>query len=113
MARTDLTPASTSRTGLAWSGTPANVDGHAFGDNGRRLVRIKNTADAARTVTVPTALQVDGLEVEDLDVPVPATTGDVTIGPFTPIYRQPNGKVHLDYDDADGLSVQLIEYPAG
>lgn len=112
MARTDLTPASTSRTGLTWAGAPANVDGHMFGDNGRRLVRLKNTDASARTVTIPTAVQVDGLDVEDLVVPIPATTGDVTIGPFTPLYRQPNGKVHLDYSATAGLSVQLIEYPA-
>ncbi|WP_336214389.1 hypothetical protein [Nonomuraea sp. LPB2021202275-12-8] len=112
MARTDLTPVTTSRTGLAWAGAAANVDGHAFGDNGRRLVRLKNTDAAARTVTVPTAVQVDGLDVEDLEVTIPATTGDVTIGPFTSVYRQPNGKVHLDYSAVAGLSVQLIEYPA-
>lgn len=109
MARTDLTPALAARSGLAWAGVPANVDGHAFGDNGKRLLRFKNSDAAARTVTIATTVQIDGLDVEDLQVVIPASTGDVTMGPFTGIYRQPNGKVHVDYDDVDGLSVQLIE----
>lgn len=111
MARTDLTAAATSRAGLAWAGVPANIDGHAFADNGRRLVRFKNADASPRTVTLVTGGQADGLEIEDRQVVIPANTGDVTVGPFTGVYRQPNGKVHLDYDDITGLTVQLIEVP--
>ncbi|MFI6485159.1 hypothetical protein ACIBH1_45125 [Nonomuraea sp. NPDC050663] len=111
MARTDLVPAATSRAGLAWTGTPAIADGHMFADNGKRLVRIKNAHTSAATVTIPTTGTVDGLPVDDREVVIPANTGDVTIGPFTSVYRQPNGKVHLDYSAPTGLTVQLIEHP--
>ncbi|GAA3144922.1 hypothetical protein Ppa06_58210 [Planomonospora parontospora subsp. parontospora] len=113
MARTDLTAVAMTRAGvnLGAALTPANADGHAYIDNGRRMVRLKNTDSTAKTVTVQIPATVDGQDVEDREYIVPATTGDVLLPPFPAVYRRPDGKVFLDYSAITGLSVAVYELP--
>ncbi|WP_433355626.1 hypothetical protein ACQP25_17245 [Microtetraspora malaysiensis] len=113
MARTDLNVVALTRAGvnLAAALTPAAVDGHAFDYNARRMLRVKNSGGTARTVTVQIPGTVDGQDIMDRPYVIPATTGDVLIPPFPAVYRQPNGKVHIDYDDPAGLSVAVFELP--
>jgi hypothetical protein len=84
MARDVLTVQDVSRTGLAVSyaaGDSAN--GHSF-DNARHNVflHIKNSDGSPVNATIITPNTVDGLAIGDLVVVIPATTGDVMIGPF-------------------------------
>src|SRR6478736_1945942 len=80
----------TQRPGLAVLSTvfvAANAGGDTFQNDGRTLLRYKNTSGAPITVTVddPTSV-LAGAQAFNPDVQfvVPATTGDVTIGPFPP-----------------------------
>jgi hypothetical protein len=76
IAQAGITP-----TYEAFNATPA--DGHTFSNDGRTFLQLKNTNGAQRTVTIKTVATVDGLEVADLTVTVPATTGDKMVGPFS------------------------------
>lgn len=116
MARTDLPVTLTTRAGHNLASalpTPATVDGHSFLNNGRRMVRVKNTNAAPQTVTVQIPGEVEGQPLTDRPYTIPATTGDVLIPPLPAIYNQANGRVYLDYSDPTGLSVDVIELPAG
>lgn len=109
MARGDLTPQTPARTGTATTFTPAVVDGHAFANNGRRMLRIKNTDASPKTVTVISPPLGDGRGVDPTPIVVPATTGDVLTPCWPASYNQPTGRVHLDYSAVTGVSVAVIE----
>lgn len=115
MARTDLTVTPLTRAGLslAAAGTAAIADGHMFTNNGRRMLRVRNTDSSSKTVTAQIPGTVDGQDIADRQYTIPATTGDVVIPPFPNAYNQADGKVYLDYSAITGLSVQVIELPAG
>lgn len=115
MARTDLPVTKITRAGhdlAAALPTPADVDGHAFINNGRRMLRVKNAAAEARTVTVQIPGVIEGQPIPDVPYAIPAD-GDVLIPPLPAIYNQAGGKVFLDYPDPDGLTVHVLELPAG
>ncbi|MEU7891696.1 hypothetical protein AB0B45_02400 [Nonomuraea sp. NPDC049152] len=113
MARTDLTAVVVPRAGmdLTVALAPAVVDGHMFVHSERRMVRVKNTNAASRTVTLQIPVTVDGQDVVDRQYVIPALTGDVLIPPPPAVYRQANGKVYIDYDNPAGLTVAVLELP--
>jgi hypothetical protein len=45
-------------------------------------LEVKNTSGSAATCTVATPGSVDGIDLDDYEFTVPATTGDVEVGPF-------------------------------
>lgn len=110
MARTDITPqTSSAREGLVIAWEAANADGNAVTNNGDRRVLVRSSASADRTVTQVTGGTVNGLDVADPTVTVPAGE-TVQLGPWPPVYDQPDERsVHLDYDDATSLEVAAIE----
>ncbi|WP_406298066.1 hypothetical protein OG948_21275 [Embleya sp. NBC_00888] len=111
MARTDLTAQTPARTGAATTFTPAIADGHAFANNGRRILRIKNTDATQKTVTVLSPPLGDGRGVDPTLIVVPATTGDVLTPCWPASYNQSTGKVHVDYSAVTGLSIAVIDVP--
>ncbi|MFF0770975.1 hypothetical protein ACFYUK_18970 [Nonomuraea wenchangensis] len=116
MPRTDLPLTKIVRAGhdlAAALPTPAIADGHAFVNNGRRMIRIKNANAAPRTVTVQIPGEVEGQPLPDVPYTIPADDGDVLIPPLPAIYNQAGGKVFLNYSDPAGLTVQVLELPAG
>ena len=71
--------------GLTPSFTAATAtDGFEFvGNDGQVFIRIKNTNASTRTATpTPTGKSRSGLSLTGTGVNIPATTGDVLIGPF-------------------------------
>ncbi|MEV4091449.1 hypothetical protein [Streptosporangium saharense] len=115
MARTEATITPLPRSGLALSTTPANpatVDGLMFTWSDKRVIRVKNTDSAPKTVTLVIPGQIDGQEIPDRNYVIPATTGDVLIPPLPAVYRQPNGKVWIDFSATTGVSVGVYELPA-
>ncbi|MEW1843144.1 hypothetical protein AB0392_34830 [Nonomuraea angiospora] len=113
MARTNLTVTAMPRTGLNLAGalTPANTDGHAFPHSSKRQIRVKNAASAVRTVTLVIPGQLEGQPLPDVPYTIPANTGDVLIPPLGDVYRQSDGTVWINYDDAAGVSVAVYELP--
>ncbi len=127
MARIALT-VQTLDSSVATGLTPAPVvgiaDGHMFENPasnaryGTRFARVENTGVAARDITFQTGAKVEGVDIEDLTISIPA--GEVRIfGPFSPrVFNQPTGStdpgyVYVDYDagnEAD-LSIEVYEMP--
>jgi hypothetical protein len=110
MARVTLTPQQIVRTGLApvFAGWDAGLQ-HGFANDGRIFAQVKNTNAAVRTVTVQTPGTVDGLAVAERTVNIPATTGDVMIGPFPPsAYNQADGQVYLDIDVVLNVTIAIF-----
>ncbi|TMR97539.1 hypothetical protein [Nonomuraea basaltis] len=114
MARTDLTSVMSSMSGvdLTTGFTAANVDGHMFADHGRMVLFAKNTDGTAKQLLFDIPVLIEGQAVPDKQVTIPAITGFFLIGPFKPVYRQPNGKVNIDYSAVTGVSVKLVDLPA-
>ncbi|MGW4639556.1 hypothetical protein ACWEN6_13560 [Sphaerisporangium sp. NPDC004334] len=116
MARTDLTPTPVTRAGLSLAAAlpnPGNAQGHMYVNSPYRWLRVKNTDSNPVTVTAQIPGTVDGQDIEDRTYTIPATTGDVLIPPFPAVYNQPNGKVYIDLSGAAGVTLQLLESPAG
>lgn len=85
MPRTAVTVAALSRTGksLGDAGTAGDATNHhEFVNNGNTIIRVKNTGGGACTVTLNIQRTVDDRVPAARTVNVPATTGDVLIGPF-------------------------------
>ncbi|WP_188193444.1 hypothetical protein [Nonomuraea sp. SYSU D8015] len=80
MPRVNVTTQKITRAGLNPSLTAPTVDGDII-DTGTTFLYVKNDNAGACTVTVQTPLQVDGLDVSELVVSVPAA-GIRLIGPF-------------------------------
>ncbi|MFE3197168.1 hypothetical protein [Embleya sp. NPDC059237] len=111
MARADLTVQAVSRAGLTPAFTAAVVDGHMFPNDGRTLLRVKNSDAAAKTVTFAIPATVDGQAVTARQVTIPANTGDVVIGPWPAAYNQASGKVWVDYSAVTGVTVAAVAVP--
>ena len=78
-----LVPQLLARTGLLGVYTTPNGDGHTISNHGRMIIHFLNGSAGDCEVTVATPGQVDGLDIEELVVDVPAGE-DWFIGPFPP-----------------------------
>ncbi len=108
MAREELTAQRIQRTGLSTAYTAAIADGHKFLFDKQVFVHIKNTNGSSRTLTIQTPGTVDGLAVADRTVTIPATTGDVMVGPFSDKYLQSDDMVYIDYSDTAGVTAGIF-----
>lgn len=87
------------------------------GDADRLLIHVKNTNAAARTLTVKagagghqSSAWMGGLG--DLVVNIPATTGDVLIGPFESArFEQNDGNIYLDLDASANVTLAVFQLP--
>ncbi|MEV1167343.1 hypothetical protein [Nonomuraea sp. NPDC049784] len=113
MARANLAVTKMTRAGVTLAGalTPAVVDGHKFSYSAKRQLRIKNTSTGPRTVTAAIPGEVEGQPLGDVPY-VLAAGADVLVPPFTPIYRQGDDTVWINYDDPAGVEVAVYELPA-
>lgn len=94
---TALVPVEINRSAVAdISGALTAADttnGNKFtNDPGRTVLRAKNATASPVVITVDTPATVEGLAVADRTYSVPATTGDVLIGPFPAFYHQPGSQ---------------------
>ena len=110
MARTELTVQNIVRAGVSASYTAAIADNHKFTNNGRMFAHVKNGSGGAIVVTIQTPGTVDGLAIADRTVSIPATTGDVMIGPFPPgQYNQSDGMVYIDYASTTSMTIGVFQ----
>jgi hypothetical protein len=110
MARTRLDFQVPTRDGLTPQFTAATTDGHFFSNNGRTVLRFKNTG-AEAVVTIRFGGSRDGIAIDGgREITVPATTGDVTTAVWpTDDYAQSDGTTWIDYPvDPTGLSVAAL-----
>lgn len=105
-----LTPQAISIAGL----TPTFVSAAAGGDKlppgSHVFLRVKNAAGSAVTVTVAANSTASGLTVTSPTVTVPATTGDVLIGPFPPgdYAASADGLVAITYSSNTSVTVAAL-----
>ncbi len=102
-------------TGLLPTETPGQADGHAFLNDGRVFVRMRNSGASSHDITFVTPVTQGGvalLAVADLVVAVLDATARV-IGPFAvSLYNQTDGTVHIDYEATETESnVEITALP--
>lgn len=84
-------------TGTTPSYASAATDGNSIANDGKVYVELKSTAGSIVTVTVITPLTVNGLAVDDLNIQLPATTGNKISGPFLPSTFSPTGTMFITF----------------
>ncbi len=72
------------------------------------LVHAKNTASAARVITVNTPATIHGEAIANPTISVPATTGERFFGPFNKDVYNASGKVSLTYDNNGSLTIAVL-----
>jgi len=93
------------RAGLTPIYTAATTDGFYFANNGRVFCGIKCTGSSV-TATFQTPQSNTGLAVADLVVTVPATTGDIMVGPFPPeSFNDAQGRVLVTFSSATATTL--------
>ena len=98
------------RAGLAPAYTACAAGGDSFANPGNAFIHIKNANGSAATLTIVTPKTVDGLAVADRTVSIPATSGDVMIGPLpAATYNDASGNVSLTYSAVTDLTIGIVK----
>lgn len=78
-------------------------------NDGRVFIHFKKTGAGAATVTIVTPNTSQGLAIADQTVTVPATTGDVFVGPLAAsLFNDASSDVSFSFSDTVGLSFAVI-----
>ena len=79
---------------------------------GQVFLHFKNTGGTVSAVTFDTTQEVVGLALADPIVNVPATTGDIMVGPFPAEYEVKggvnDGQIKFSQDQATGVTVAVL-----
>jgi len=93
-----------------YNGSLLVPDTHLVRNSGRVFLHFKKSAAVDCVVTIQTPVKVAGLDVAELTVTVPASTGDIFTGPFPPsVFNDGNQDLKFTLDDVDGLTVAVLE----
>lgn len=96
------------------TGLTATTNTYTFQNDGKTLVRCAKTGAGACTVTATTvATARGGIAIADPTYTVPASTGNVTLGPFAPdLFNDASGLCSLVFSETTGLSVEVVSLPS-
>lgn len=97
-------------TGLQPTYAAATVSGDNAPNDGRSFIHLKNTG-TQKTITVALARLTDGQLPAPKTYTLLATTGDLMIGPYSPVdyNNRTDGLLHITYSpDATGVTVAAI-----
>lgn len=111
MADVRKVPQQVVRDGLAavYGAGLTTTDVFTIHNDGRVVLHFKKTGAGICNVTIATPGQVDGQPVADRVVPVPATTGDKLIGPFSEKdYNDSAGDLRVTLSEVTGLSLAVL-----
>ena len=110
MARGAITLQNISLSGITPSFAAAASDGDGFLNTGDTYLQIKNGSGADITAAMQTPAKIDGIDIAEITVVIPATTGNKIIGPFeTHIFNQSDGKVYVDYTAVTTVTVAAFK----
>lgn len=112
MADRILTPQRLSDAGVTVTRVSAllTADTHIVRNSGNTVLLFEKTGAGACTVTIQTPAKLGGLDVAERTVNVPATVGDVAIGPFPPsIYNDGVGDLRFTLSEVTGLTVGVVQ----
>ena len=83
--------------------------GDQFTNDGKTFIHLKNTNAATRTVTINSQTNCSQGFDHNVAVVIPATTGDVMIGPFpTARFNDATSSVLLTYDAVTNLTIGVF-----
>jgi len=100
-----LTVQNISLTGITPSYASAAAGGDEFANTGDTYFQIKNGGSEI-TLTIETPAKIEGIDIAEITVTIPATTGDKVIGPFDPsIFNQSTGRVAVTYSAVTTVTV--------
>jgi len=89
--------------------TSVNSGGDTVSNNGRVLLLFQNGSGSDYDITFTTTTTVDGEDVADKTVTVPAN-GDYVAGPFErQFYNNSNGKIDISYSGTTSLTVAAVQ----
>ena len=114
MATVTLTPDIAVEGGVAPTRTGSLNTGNTykFRNNGKTILHFRKSGANACIVTITPASTPRGHALANETVNVPATTGDVVIGPFArDIYDDVNHDVSFTVSEVTGLDVAVIQIP--
>jgi hypothetical protein len=115
MANIDLTVQDISRAGLDANdqGSLSISDTYFVPNDGRVFLHFKKSGAGIANITFDTPGTVDGVAIANPVVQVPATTGDIMVGPFRPeTFNDPTtGKMSFTSDNITGLTVARLRLP--
>ena len=108
MADITLTPESISRSGLeaTYTGSLSTGNTYFVANNENTFLHFKKSGAGDCDVTIVTSATVLGYAVSDVVVTVPASTGDVFIGPFPKAVFGAN--ITFTADEITGLTVACL-----
>ncbi len=110
MARTALAVQTPTTAGLNPVYSAANVDGHSIANDGATILIAKNAGASPCVITEVAPGKFAGLELTDPTVTVPITTGERILGPWNPAaFNQPDGTVHINFDQVTSVTVAAIK----
>lgn len=90
---------------VALTGSLSVSDTYTFPAGNNVFLACRKSGAGACTVTAVTPNAVRGVALADPTYTVPATTGDVLIGPFPPdLFADANGNVTVSYSEITGLT---------
>lgn len=111
MAEITVSVESVVRTGLAatYNGSLSASNQYFVANDGRVILHFLKTGAGNCTVTIVTPGLVDSLAVADRTFTVPASTGDVFVGPFPPsVYNDGDGNLEFTLSEVTGLTVAVL-----
>lgn len=95
------------------NGTLSTSNTYTFPAGNNVFVHARKTGAGACTATAVTPGSVRGVGIADTTYTIPATTGDVMMGPFPPdLFADANGLVTISFSDIAGLSAAPFQLPS-
>lgn len=112
MARTALTTQAVTPSGVAIALTAANADGNSVDVGDGYTLVVRNDDASSKTVTVQTPHQVEGVDVAEVTLAVPAgEVGFVALD--SQLFRRRSstdaGKAYVDYSAVTSVTVAVIQ----
>lgn len=114
MATVVLNPDVVAEAGVAanYNSGLLTANTYKFRNNSKTILHFKKSGASPCTVTVASPLLVRGHAVAAATVNVPATTGDVFVGPFShDVYDDGNHDVSFTLSEVTGLTVAVLQLP--
>jgi len=103
---------STAGIDLTDTGSLSASNTYLVNNDGNVFLHFKKSGAGACTVTVETPGTVGGQGIADLTFSVPATTGDVHVGPFPPyLFNDSNNDLNVTLSEITGLTIAAARLP--
>lgn len=106
------TPQVIALTGITPTLTAAEVGGDEFVNSGRDFIHIKNGDASPITVTINSQVDCNQGVDHDVEVVVPASTGEKFIGPFPKDrFNDEANKVQITYSAVTSVTIGIVRLP--